>query len=148
MTKYYLGLISLIILDRFLKIFFVKTLSLEDGVFALYINKNIAFSLPVSPLILYPILFLVFFILIFLWYRDFGHEKKYIWPYALIIIGAASNIWDRLRYGGVVDYFNVPFFTVFNLSDIYIFLGVCYFLIRQLRNTPSSSPPKLGGGVR
>lgn len=140
MLKYYLGLLSLIILDRFLKIFFLKTLSGGDGVFSLYLNKNIAFSLPVPTPVLYPVLFLVFLALIFAWYRDLKSEKKYIWPYALIIIGAASNIWDRLRYGGVVDYFNVPFFTVLNLSDVYIFLGVCYFLLRQVRNTPSSSP--------
>jgi lipoprotein signal peptidase len=148
MLKYYLGLLSLIILDRFLKIFFLKTLSGGDGVFSLYLNKNIAFSLPVPALVLYPMLFLILFILIFVWYRDFRSEKKHIWPYGLIIIGAASNIWDRLQYGGVIDYFNVPFFTVFNLSDVYIFLGVCYFLLRQLKNTPSSSPPKLGGDVR
>jgi signal peptidase II len=135
MVKYYLGLLSLIILDRFLKIFFLKTLSVDGSVFALYINKNIAFSLPVPALVLYPMLFLVFLALVFVWYRDLVTEKKYIWPYALIIIGAASNIWDRLQYGGVVDYFNVPFFTVFNLSDVYIFLGVCYFLLRQLKNT-------------
>jgi signal peptidase II len=135
MLKYYLGLASLLILDRFLKIFFLKTLSAEDGVFALYINKNIAFSLPIPAPVLYPLLFLVFLALLFVWYRDLFHEKKYIWPYGLIIIGAASNIWDRLQYGGVIDYFNVPFFTVFNLSDVYIFLGVCYFLLRQLKHT-------------
>ena len=135
MFKYYLGLASLLILDRFLKIFFLKTLSTEDGVFALYINKNIAFSLPVPVQVLYPLLFLVVLALLFVWYRDLRSEKKYIWPYGLIIIGAASNIWDRLQYGGVIDYFNVPFFTVFNLSDVYIFLGVCYFLRRQLKNT-------------
>lgn len=135
MPRYYLGLLSLLILDRFLKVFFLKTLSSQDGVFALYINKNIAFSLPVPAPILYPLLFLIFFVLILFWYRDFRAEKKYFWPYSLIIIGAASNIWDRLQYGGVVDYFNVPFFTVFNLSDVYIFLGVCYFLFRQLKYT-------------
>lgn len=134
MFKYYLGLASLLILDRFLKIFFLKTLSAEDGVFALYINKNIAFSLPVPVQVLYPLLFLVFLALLFVWYRELKSEKKYIWPYGLIIIGAASNIWDRLQHGGVIDYFNVPFFTVFNLSDVYIFLGVCYFLFRQLKN--------------
>lgn len=135
MTRYYLGLVSLAVLDRFLKIFFLKTLSNEDGVFVLYLNKNMAFSLPVPAVILYPILFVVFFALLFLWYRDLRADKKYIWPYGLIIIGAASNIWDRLQYGGVIDYLNVPFFTVLNLSDIYIFLGVCYFLLRQLKNT-------------
>jgi len=135
MTRYYLGLASLAVLDRFLKIFFLKTLSNQDGVFALYLNKNMAFSLPVPAVILYPMLFMVFFALLFLWYRDLRADKKYIWPYGLIIIGAASNIWDRLQYGGVIDYLNVPFFTVLNLSDIYIFGGVCYFLFRQLKNT-------------
>jgi lipoprotein signal peptidase len=133
MRKYYLGCLSLIILDRFLKIFFVKTLPESGSVFALYINKNIAFSLPLPSIILYPILAIIFFLLVWLWFDDWRVGKKYIWPYALIIIGAASNIWDRLWYGGVVDYLNVPYFTVLNLSDVYIFLGVCYFLVRQLK---------------
>jgi hypothetical protein len=75
MLKYYLGLASLLILDRFLKIFFLKTLSAEDGVFALYINKNIAFSLPVPVQVLYPLLFLVFQAMLFVWNRELKTEK-------------------------------------------------------------------------
>ena len=89
--------------------------------------------MPLPSVILYPILVIIFFLLVWFWLKDWQGAKKYIWPYALVIIGAASNIWDRLWYGGVVDYFNVPSFTVLNLSDVYIFLGVCYFLVRQLK---------------
>ena len=42
----------------------------------------------------------------------------------LIVAGAISNLVDRWRYGFVIDYIDVPFFTVFNLADIMITLGV------------------------
>lgn len=133
MKKYYLGLIFLLILDRFLKIYFLKTLPVSGSVFALYLNKNIAFSLPVPAIILYPILAIVLFVLLWIWLKSWVGDKKNIWPYSLIILGALSNIWDRLRYGGVVDYLNVPFFTVLNISDVYIFLGVLFLIIDQIK---------------
>lgn len=133
MKKYYLGLILLLVLDRCLKIYFLKTLPVQGSVFALYINKNIAFSLPVPAVVLYPVLGVVMFVLFWLWLKAWQTGKKNVWPYSLIILGAASNIWDRWRYGGVVDYLNVPFFTVLNLSDIYIFLGVLFLIIDQLK---------------
>lgn len=56
----------------------------------------------------------------------------------LIVIGALSNIIDRLWYGGVVDFivisfYNVPLF-VCNIADIYITVGVLFFLfdVRRL----------------
>lgn len=133
MIKYYLGLILLLILDRLLKIYFLKTLPEGSSVFALFINKNMAFSLPLPAIFLYPILAIIMFILLWLWLKSWCGDKKNIWPYSLIILGASSNIWDRLRYGGVVDYLNVPFFTVLNVSDIYIFLGILFLVIDQIK---------------
>lgn len=39
--------------------------------------------------------------------------------------GAGSNVYDRVQRGYVVDYFSFSFFdkVVFNISDIFIFLG-------------------------
>ena len=46
----------------------------------------------------------------------------------MLIVGAFSNFIDRFYYQGVVDFINVPFFTVFNLADIYISLAVIWIL--------------------
>jgi len=48
----------------------------------------------------------------------------------LIIIGAISNILDRIFFGHVIDYIDFSFFPVFNLGDACITLGaVCIILV-------------------
>jgi len=45
--------------------------------------------------------------------------------YGLILVGAISNIVDRIFYGAVIDYIYIPIinFPVFNISDIAICTG-------------------------
>lgn len=47
----------------------------------------------------------------------------------LIALGAISNLIDRMIYGFVIDYFDVRFFSVLNLADIMITLGVMIFIV-------------------
>lgn len=42
----------------------------------------------------------------------------------LALGGAGSNLLDRLRRGGVVDFIDFGFWPVFNLADVAIFMGV------------------------
>jgi lipoprotein signal peptidase len=56
-----------------------------------------------------------------------------IWPWALIIIGAISNLLDRIYQGGVIDFINFFGLTVINFSDIYISLGVAWLLFDELK---------------
>lgn len=55
--------------------------------------------------------------------------------FAMVIGGGANNLWDRFRKGHVVDYFSVNSrFSkikriVFNISDVFIFLGALFMLI-------------------
>ncbi|MDD5936741.1 MAG: signal peptidase II [Clostridiales bacterium] len=44
---------------------------------------------------------------------------------AFMLGGAASNVYDRIHRGYVVDYFSFSFFDklVFNISDFFIFIG-------------------------
>jgi signal peptidase II len=42
----------------------------------------------------------------------------------LAFLGAFSNLYDRLHYGYVIDYFDLKYFTVFNLSDVMIIIGI------------------------
>lgn len=65
-------------------------------------------------------------------------QHSVAWAAGLIIAGAASNWWDRLRFGAVIDFIRVPFWSVFNLADVSIVVGalVLVFLARsQARNT-------------
>ena len=129
MTKYFFSILILFILDRFSKVYILKNpFSLWDGFFDLQINKDMAFSLPTTYLLLYPVIVLILILLLWFWKKDMDRESILIWPWALIIIGAISNLMDRIQYGGVIDFINVPHFTVFNLSDIYISTGVVWVL--------------------
>jgi len=50
-----------------------------------------------------------------------------------ILIGAISNILDRYLYGAVVDYFDLKYFTIFNLADTMISIGVIALIWRNWR---------------
>lgn len=147
MTKFYkflgFSLLTLILfcLDRIIKYFFIKnpTKFFGGDFFYDYLNfhfeKNfgIAFSLPFYL----PILLIITFgIIVFLIYLIFKAYQEDDWlviiPLLLIISGASSNLIDRLRFGFVIDYIDVPWFTVFNLADILITGGVALFLILNI----------------
>ena len=59
--------------------------------------------------------------------------------FSLVLGGAISNLYDRLVRRYVVDYFSLQFGrlkkVVFNLGDIFIFLGAAIFLIVELIRT-------------
>ncbi|MCF7895114.1 MAG: signal peptidase II [Candidatus Omnitrophica bacterium] len=62
-------------------------------------------------------------------------EKKLIFLIAtgLIFGGAFSNLIDRLTLGTVVDYIDLKFWPVFNLSDFCITVGAILLIIDSLR---------------
>lgn len=51
------------------------------------------------------------------------------WGWGLILIGGASNYWDRLWYGGVIDFINFLSISQFNLSDLYLIVGLFILLL-------------------
>lgn len=55
---------------------------------------------------------------------------------ALVIGGALSNLYDRVRRGYVVDYFTIRWKklerVVFNLGDLFVFLGTLVFMLGEL----------------
>lgn len=129
MIIYFVSLIVLFVADRLSKFYFVnKTPEALGGFIDLHINENLAFSLPIMDYILYPLVLLVIFIVINFWLKAYRIKNILIWPWGLLIVGAISNLLDRFQYGGVVDFINVPYFTVFNVSDIYISIAVVWIL--------------------
>lgn len=130
MVRYFLTIFCLFVVDRFTKVYILKNPSPDfgGGFFGLHINTDIAFSLPMTYFILYPIIILILIALVFIWNKAVRQKSTLVWPWGLVIFGAISNFLDRIRYGGVIDFINVPYFTVFNISDIYISLGVVWIL--------------------
>lgn len=123
------AVVFLLVLDRYLKFLALAGISrpLLAGWldFGLSRNYGIAFSLPLYGWPVRLLTGLVILGLVFLAIRACKQEKTAeLAAYGLIIAGAASNLYDRLYHGYVVDYWEVAYFSVLNLADVMIFLGV------------------------
>ncbi|MDD5749735.1 MAG: signal peptidase II [Patescibacteria group bacterium] len=134
MFRYFFVIALLFLLDRTTKtLIFLSPADISEktqGFFSLVLNKNIAFSLPLDYFLLYPLIFLILFFLLWQWRKSQQAKSYLIWPWGLIIIGALSNLLDRWRYGGVIDFINLklPFASVFNLADLYISVAVVWII--------------------
>jgi len=139
--------LSLFISDRILKIFFIKNPSQNLGSDFFYNilsfhfaeNQGIAFGILLNKIFLLILVALVIFILFGVLFKSY--LKKNIletFSLTLIIIGAISNFIDRLKFGFVIDYIDVPFFTVFNLADCMITFGVLILAFEILKRKKTS----------
>lgn len=127
---YYIIAIFFITLDRFLK---TLALTLPDKLeflngwinFNFVKNFNIAFSLPITGVGLNIFVFILIVFLIY--FLIFLCGQKYYFRMFLVlnvILGAASNLYDRLKFGFVVDYIDLKYFAVFNVADTMISISV------------------------
>lgn len=132
-----LVIIFFVVLDRFLKTLSLNYLNsqrvkLIGDFFSLNFspNYNIAFSLPAKGFILDAII--IFLIIILIYYFILSIKRKEglkSFFFFIIILGAFSNLYDRMLYGFVIDYLDLKYFTAFNLSDVMIVSGVTCLLI-------------------
>lgn len=141
-------IVFFVLADRFLKILSLRGLldrpvPLLGNIFALHYVKNfyIAFSLPFSGPILTAVIGLIILILLIYWLNFFIPNTKHqtlitnLVPLTFLIIGAILNFTDRVKYGFVIDYFDLKYFTVFNLADIMIVVSVIYLVFILRRRT-------------
>lgn len=125
--------------DRFLK---NLALNLPEGesiaiinkivYFKFQANENISFSLPISNNIATVIVILMLLTLIYFsyYFRKKNKNNKIIFLSLItIIIGALSNLIDRILYSFVIDYIYIPWFAVLNIADIMISIAGIYLMI-------------------
>ena len=93
-----------------------------------FLNKEFAWGAPISNLFT---VFLMIASLIFLFHYYQKNKNIYL---ILIILGACSNLFDRIFYGGVIDYLLVPWGGIINLADLMISVGVAAFIIYVNKN--------------
>jgi signal peptidase II len=119
-----LGLIFFIA-DRILKYLFFDTAT---------INYGIAFGITIPNYILITLLVIINIIiavwLISSWKAGKRFEASLI---SLIILGSASNIIDRIKFGYVIDYIDIKVWPVFNIADVLIVLGTAMLLIKYYK---------------
>ncbi len=136
------SIILFVILDRFFKSlslnhYFDQPIYILKDIFSLNFigNYNIAFSLPITGIFLNIIIIIIILGLIFslLHLRHQGRDMEAIFLFA-VILGAISNFIDRFKYGYVIDYFDLKYFTVFNLADAMIvggILGLLWLIVKE-----------------
>lgn len=97
-------------------------------------NTNIAFSLPLfgRPAIAIVLLIMIAIILYAAVLFKKG-ERGQAFLLLAVVLGAASNLFDRVEYGYVIDYFDVKYLTVFNASDIVIVGSFCIWFAYSIK---------------
>ena len=91
-------------------------------------NKGLIMGLLSYPS--YLAIFVAIFALIvfiFLWLMKL--KKKGSLGIAFIIAGTGGNLLDRIFKGGVIDFIDVKFWSIFNLADIFITVGAVLLCI-------------------
>lgn len=136
MITAHLVAVFFVLADRGLKIFALNRLAgvkieIIKGIFSFSLakNENIAFSLPVSGTGLNILILLILGAVLWLIIKNCrkqGMEAVYL---LFIFLGGISNLYDRLSYGFVIDYLDLSYFTVFNLADVMVTLGVLGLII-------------------
>ena len=65
-------------------------------------------------------------------------QNSLIWGQALILAGAVSNYYDRIMYGGVIDFIVLALgnwsWPAFNIADAAIVCGVCLIVFANYKN--------------
>jgi signal peptidase II len=119
-------------IDRFLKILALNyyqhneiSLIGEYLKFNFVENYNIAFSLPLNSIVIESIIPIIIVLLLYSVLKLAKNRKYYEVGYLTILLfGSISNYMDRLKFGFVVDYIDLKYFTVFNIADSMIVVAV------------------------
>ncbi len=109
--------------------------------FKVAFNSGIAFGIPINYYFLVVIYVAVLIGLVWAG-LEYYNKKEYLKTAAILVIvlGASSNLIDRLTIGKVIDYIDVKYYSVLNLADVMIVVGVFGLIILSYR--PVGDPPK------
>lgn len=108
---------------------FIKFQVLKEGVYI--INKDFVLGMYVThgtSIILH--ILVVMFLLCVLYFKF--RTQKYV--VILIVVGAVSNLIDRILYNGVIDYVWLWRLPVFNFSDVLITIGILFLIILEIKS--------------
>lgn len=136
-----LGSIAMFLLmsiDRITKIvaptFFAEPRILIPSVLELRFvgNSQLFFFQHIPPLVLIGVVGIVMVVVMFLFIHALITSDHKAGAYGLLLLGAWSNWWDRIVYGMVIDFIHVPWWSTFNLADVYIFVGVLLLFFQSV----------------
>lgn len=107
-----------------------------------YKNYYLIFNLKINYLIICLLVACVLIIVVLVLIKNYGSKNIFfIFSLSLIAIGALSNFIDRLYFGYVVDFLSFFDYSIFNLADVYIFVGIVLILLKLLSESTKSKIP-------
>ena len=127
--------VGLVAIDRWLKYLALGGVSREFGTaqFVLFKNDALVFSWPAPNLVAVVLMLIAIVVVMYVTWRKW--QQHVILGYLgglLMLLGAFSNLYDRLAYGYVVDWAYVgPWWPVFNVADLMVAAGLVLILWRR-----------------
>lgn len=122
-------ILILIVIDLITKyLFFNKEIWSSFNLIEPAMNNGISFSLAASP-------FIIFFItLLSLLFFAYMYRKNIFPRLSLVFLFAGTlwNLYDRIVYDGVRDFLIFPQLFIFNLADVFLFVGIVWACIYLL----------------
>lgn len=107
--------------------------------FTLFKNTGIAFSIPVSDAIFWPAAIVAMLLLLGAYARSVRLEPGVAGILFLIILGATSNLIDRVIYDATIDYLLFFKRSAVNLADGMIVGGLLWLALRDYLGKPDSA---------
>lgn len=103
-----------------------------------FLNSGVAFSLPIPNWLTIVITIPIILLITWFIYSNCHPEQRegssnYPLSLVLILIGAISNLVDRLTVHHTIDYIRI-FTLIFNLADVYIVAGVVLYLLMKKKH--------------
>jgi signal peptidase II len=141
MLTFFSFLISGVILDRFTKYWASLTLpgnpiDLWPRVLRLQVFRNETFLFsPIDASVVIFVVSLLVLLLVAVWGVRFNTWSSTAGQigYALVFAGAGSNLFDRLFQGYILDFLRISDFTVINLADVLIVVGLLILLVKFIK---------------
>lgn len=96
-------------------------------------NRGAAFGILQAKTPLLIFMGVVFLLVFIFWIIKATHSLREKIFLSMILGGALCNLYDRVVFGYVIDYIDLGWWPVFNLSDTFITLGCIFFIIMLLR---------------
>jgi signal peptidase II len=136
MTKYWplIAAIAILGLDRVLKnlALGLHALGGPNFGFQLFRNSGLVFSLPTPLPVAVFLMLLGLVAVVFMMIRWRQPNGFPVWAAALMAAGAFSNIFDRLRFGFIVDYLWLgSWMPIFNLADLALAAGLVVLIFNR-----------------
>lgn len=105
--------------------------------FELVKNSGIAFGIPFKNFLQVFIICLIFILTIVFFESDDSYVKINT---LFVLLGALSNLWDRLIVKAVIDYIRIwPINLYFNIADMMITAGTLMIIFKLVQREPSTN---------